>query len=526
MTINRGGKRPGAGRPKGSPNKASAAKAAEIAASGLTPLEYMLQVLRNEELPRDARMDAAYKAAPTSIPSALRWTGGRHGAHRHHLHRAARASVIYEHRPPFEAFHRRKQRWAALVCHRRAGKTVACVADLVDWAIFGGKPDGRYAYIAPLYNQAKDVAWTYMKRMVADVPGVSINESELRLDFANGGRVRLYGADNPDRLRGLYLDGVVLDEYADMHPSMWGEVIRPALSDRKGWATFIGTPKGRNAFFKLYEDAKESDDWFHLMLRADESGLIDAEELEDARKTMTPEQFEQEYLCSFEAAIMGAYYGREMAEAERSGRLTSVPYDPSQPVFTVWDLGIADSTAIWFWQSAGSEIHVIDYYEANGEGIEHYAKVRASKPYTYADDWVPHDAKARELGTGRTRVETMLAHKLKPRIVPDHKIMDGINALRLLFPRMWFDAEKCRAGLEALRQYRTEYDEKKRAFKDHPRHDWTSHAADSARYLAMAYRELKPEPVKSADPPRGIMHATFDEMLKVHDRQIGAQRRL
>ena len=391
---------------------------------------------------------------------------------------------------------------------------MACIADLVDAALRCKLPTPRFAYVAPFYTQAKDVAWVYLKRMVQDIPGAQINESELRVDLPGGGRVRLYGADNYDRMRGVFLDGVVLDEFADMDPRAWPEVLRPALSDRRGWAVFIGTPKGRNAFFDIHSRAEGNPDWFTLTLRADDSGLIDAAELDDARTTMTAEQYEQEYNCSFDAAIIGAYYGKEMAEADRQRRLTTVEWQPDLPVHTAWDLGISDSTAIWFWQVTQNEIHVIDHYESNGEGIDHYARVLQAKPYDYACDWVPHDARARELGTGRTRVETMLSYKLKPRVVPGHKIMDGINAMRVLFPRIWFDAEKCASGLEALRQYRADYDEKKRVFRDAPRHDWSSHSADSARYMAMALKELKPEPVKPAYiEPRGIRDMTWDQAL-------------
>lgn len=424
--------------------------------------------------------------------------------------------VIYAVRPAFVPFHQRTERFAVIVAHRRAGKTVATISDLIKQAATCEKPEGRFAYIAPLFNQAKDVAWMYLKRYAAPLLASPPNETELRVDLINGSRIRIYGADNPDRLRGIYLDGVVLDEYADMHPGVWGEVIRPLLTDRQGSAVFIGTPKGRNAFHEMFQRGHDEADWLPIMLRASETGILDAAELESARRDMTPEQYEQEFECSFEAAILGAYFGREMAEAERSGRIRSVPHDPEMPVYAAWDLGIADSTSIWFWQNAGQEIHVIDFYEANGEAVEHYAKVKAAKGYRYADDFVPHDAKVREFGTGRTRVETMKALKLRPRLVPDHKIMDGINSARVLFPRIYFDAERCASGLEALRQYRTEYDDKTRAFKDRPRHDWTSHAADAFRYMAMAYRDLKAEPVKPPTPTPTLTSSVQD-MLRRQD---------
>lgn len=421
----------------------------------------------------------------------------------------------YAPRLAFEPFHKRTQRWSALVCHRRAGKTVACIADLVDAALRCKLPDPRFAYLAPFFTQAKDVAWVYLKRMVRDIPGAETNESELRVDLPNGGRVRLYGADNYDRLRGLFLDGVVLDEFADMDPRAWPEVIRPALSDRKGWATFIGTPKGRNAFFEVYSRAEVDDDWFSLMLKADTSGLIDAEELEDARRSMTPEQFAQEYLCSFEAAIIGAYYGKEMAEAERTGRIRQIAYDHNVPVQTAWDLGHSDSTAIWFFQMVGPQVHVIDFYENHGQQLPHYAAVLASKGYHYGDHWFPQDVKATVLGMDRSRVETLTNLKIKPRIVMEHKVMDGINAGRVMFDRVWFDADRCKDGLEALRQYKADFDEKKKAFKDAPRHDWASHPADAFRYLAMAWREVVvPAADKPKPEPKGIMDMTWNQAIK------------
>jgi phage terminase large subunit len=407
-------------------------------------------------------------------------------------------------RRQFEGFLTSGKRWSIAVAHRRAGKTVACVQLLLKGALECTRREGRFAYVAPLYNQAKDVAWSYLKHYANGLNALT-NESELRVDLANGARIRLYGADNPDRLRGLYLDGVVLDEYADMRPSVWGEIIRPMLADRQGWAAFIGTPKGRNEFYGLWQRAQASDEWFALNLKASESGLILPSELEAARADMTPEQYEQEFECSFEAAILGAYYGKEIAEAERAGRITDVPYEPALPVQTAWDLGHRDSTAIWFFQTVGSEIRVIDFYENHGQGLPHYASVLASKGYRYSDDWVPHDAKVHELGTGKTRIETLISLGRNPKLVADHEVIDGINAARMTLPVCWFDKYRCADGIEALRQYRTEFDEKVRAFKKTPRHDWTSHTADAFRYLAIRYREFaKPEP--KAEKPKSVIY--------------------
>lgn len=410
-----------------------------------------------------------------------------------------RIVIPYSPRPQFQLFHDRTQRFAAIVAHRRAGKTVACVNDLIKAALLCERENPRFAYIAPYFTQAKDIAWNYVKHYTAVIPGVETNESELRVDLPNGGRVRLYGAENYDRLRGIYLDGVVLDEPADIDPRAWPEVIRPALSDRKGWAVFIGTPKGRNAFYEIWAGDTEGKwtgaindpDWFSLMLKASETQILDPAELADARKTMSEDQFEQEYECSFQAAVQGAYYGREMKQAEEDKRLTRVPWEPKLKVHTAWDLGVGDSTAIWFVQQSGKEIRVIDYYESSGVGLDHYAKVLKERPYVYGDHILPHDASVKDLGTGRSREETLRSLGISIRIIPAQSVEDGINAARLIIPRCWFDADKCKRGIEALRQYRRDYDEKLKNFKSRPLHDWTSHAADAFRYLALGLRDQK-----------------------------------
>lgn len=384
-------------------------------------------------------------------------------------------------------------RFSVGVCHRRAGKTVAAVQRSLLKALSCKLPDARTAYVAPTYGQAKRAAWDYLK-LISRPIATDQHETELRVTLINGARVQLFGADNSETLRGMYYDDVVLDEYADMPPSVWPLVIRPALSDRRGSALFIGTPKGRNAFWEIWEQAGTARDWSRTMLKASESGLIDADEVEAARREMTSEQFEQEFECSFDAAILGAYYGKEIAEAERAGRLATVGVDANLPVHTAWDLGIGDSTAIWFFQIAPDGVRVVDFYENHSQGLPHYASVLAARGYRYGDDWVPHDAQARELGSGRTRAEILLSLGRKPRLVPQHTVEDGINAGRVSFQHFWFDSAKCAQGIEALRQYRADYDEKKRVFTNKPRHDWTSHAADAFRYMAIAWKTLRPAP--------------------------------
>lgn len=396
--------------------------------------------------------------------------------------------IEYKPRPAFAAFHDRGQRFACIVAHRRAGKTVACLHELQRGALTCAWPRARFAYLSPYLKQAKTVAWQHLRDAVASLRahGATLHETELRADYPNGAQVRLYGADNADALRGIYLDGVVLDEFADMDPRVWPEVVRPALADRQGWATFIGTPKGRNAFHALWRRGQADDDWFTLMLKASQTGLIAERELALARRELSEEQYAQEFECSFDAAVVGSYYGRLMAQAEQGGRIARVPYDPAALVWTAWDLGMRDATAIWFAQTVGREVRVIDYYEASGFDLGHYAREILNRPYLYGGHIVPHDAQVRELGTGRSRLDVLQSLGLKPiTVAPLHRIEDGINAVRVLLPRCWFDAGRCERAVEALKLYRSEYDETLRVLRPGPLHDWTSHAADAFRYLAM-----------------------------------------
>jgi len=455
----------------------------------------------------------------------------------------ARTVVIpYGPRRIFMPYHRRAQRWACIVAHRRAGKTVACINDMVKRAVTYGQPHGRYAYVAPFLAQAKEVAWDYLKRYAQPIIKDK-NEGELWAELINGARVRIHGADNPDRLRGPYLDGLIADEYADWRPSVWGEVIRPMLTDRQGWATFIGTPKGHNAFYDMWAGsgaragAKDDPTWFTAMLKASETGILPADELAAARADMTPEQYEQEFECSFEAAILGAYFGREMAEAERAGRICGVPYDADYPVYTVWDLGKGAHMPVWVWQIVGDWVHVIDYVEGeHSDGILQVLKKVDDLGYPIEADYVPHDARATEISTGRTRIETMLKAKRNARLVADHKEMDGINAARLTIPRCRFDRVRTADGCEALRQFRADYDEVHKTFRDAPLKNWAKHPADAFRYLSMAWRELAARPAapvgRMVETPRGQVFVadvvkeepTLDRLWELNERRRGVGR--
>jgi len=383
--------------------------------------------------------------------------------------------------------HTELARFNVVVCHRRFGKTVFAINQMIKSAVEDlqtGKKAPRYAYLAPLFKQAKTVAWDELKRLLIDFPDIKFNEAELRADFM-GARIQLYGADNPDTLRGIYLDGVILDEYAQMNPKMYSEVIRPALSDRKGWAVFIGTPKGKNEFYDLYHSANDKKGWKRFLFKASETGILDDEELELAKQDMADTEFEQEYECSWSAALRGAYYAKEIEAAYDEDRVGKVPYDPSKQVVTAWDLGVSDSTSIWFAQYDGKAINIIDYYESSGEGLPHYIDVLNHKEYRYGAHIAPHDIVVREFSTGKSRKDLAFSLGIDFQVAPKLKVMDGIDAVRTTLNKCWFDELKTKKGLEALLQYRSSYDDKKKIWSQKPVHDWTSHASDAFRYLCV-----------------------------------------
>lgn len=407
-----------------------------------------------------------------------------------------RITIPYTPRAQFVDFHKRKQRWAVLVCHRRAGKTVSCINDLIRRALTEKKAEGRYAYLAPHYNQAKDVAWSYLLKFTAPIPGISINVSELRVDLPNGARIRLYGAENADRMRGLYLDGIVIDEPADINPSVWPEIIRPALADRNGWAVFIGTPKGRNGFYDIYEQAQGREDWFSMLLKASTSGLLPPGEVEALKQAMSEDQFRQELECSFDAAVVGSYYGRIIEKIDADGQVCDVPHDPALNVDVYFDLGFNDATALWFVQSerSGMRHRVIRYYENSGETLGHYAGVInewKAKGYRFGEFILPHDAEVKDLKTGKSVREILSDMGVQGRVLPrTDNLLGEIDMVRTMLPKCWFDRTHTKVGLEALKQYRRQWDDKRKVFQTHPYHDWTSHAADAFRYFTVGYQPL------------------------------------
>jgi hypothetical protein len=428
-------------------------------------------------------------------------------------------------------FHERTKRWACLVAHRRAGKTVAAVNDMIRAAAMYQGQYGLFGYVAPYRSQAKSVAWQYFKDGAHPIIQ-SVNEQELAITLINGAQIRLFGADNADSLRGLGFSGIYLDEYGDFKPSVFGNVIRPALSDKQGWCVFGGTPKGKNQFWEIYDTATRlPSEWFLLRLPASTSGLLPATELAAAKAQLAEDQYLQEYECSFEAAILGAFYGKEMREAADQGRITNVPYDPNLPTYTAWDLGYRDDTAIWFYQIARGEIRVIDFYAVSGANIHSIAEVVTSKPYRYAKHFLPHDARAKSLQTGKSIVEQLAAQLdiAKLAVVPDIGVQSGIQAVRMMLPRVWFDAERCSDGIEALRQYQREYDEDKKAYRASPRHDWTSHPSDAFRMVAVSWSEVADKPPAPEAKPLIVgpeNTVTLNDMWAVHDRTPSKRARI
>jgi phage terminase large subunit len=400
----------------------------------------------------------------------------------------AEITINYKPRPHQYDLHEAldKHRFVVAVMHRRAGKTVAAINHLIKSAIQCEKPNPRLAYIAPTYGQAKRIAWDYLLEYTRPL-GAIANIAELRVDFW-GRRISLYGSDNPDSLRGQYFDGVCLDEVGDQNPKIWNEIIRPALADRLGWALFIGTPKGNNHFHDLAERAKTEADWSFLEFKASQTKIIPEQELKAALREMGQDKYDQEFECSFNAAVEGSYYGSIINDLEANGRIAEFPRDDLCRSFTAWDIGMGDSTAIWVAQVAGKEVRLLDCVENHGVGLDWYVSWLRENNYQSFDHILPHDVEVRELGTGKSRKEVLQEAGLNVTVAPRLSIADGIQATRRLLPKCWFHPDT-KQGLNALRNYRKEYDEKRSVFYDKPLHDWSSHFSDAMRYLAVGLDE-------------------------------------
>ena len=411
----------------------------------------------------------------------------------------------YKPREAFLDFHKRSTRKALMVVHRRGGKTVACINELALRALHTKKPNARYAYVAPFRQQAKEIAWTYLKEATEGFRVESPRESELRVKLPNNAWITLYGADNPDALRGMYFDGIVLDEFGDMKPSLLGDVVVPCLADRQGWLAIIGTVKGRNQFHDYIKLARKDKSWFFKELKASESGIIPDSELLAMQEVMTKAQYAQEMECDADAALPGTYYADLVNKLDGQGRLVKgdTLYEPGQKVYVAADVGLRDSTAWWFWQPRPDGIAVIDYYEAAGKYPDHYLEMLHNKGYDYQEIWLPHDAKAKTLSTRRSTMEQFrnphetvkespeLAKVYPPgyvmpmRLLPKLGVQHGIDAARLVMATCYFDMDKCEQGIDALRSYRREWHEHSKSFSDTPYHDWSSNSADGFRYLSL-----------------------------------------
>jgi hypothetical protein len=440
-------------------------------------------------------------------------------------------SSEYHPRPHSLRFHARAERFAVVVLHRRAGKTVMAINDIIDKAVQNTRPFPKYAYIAPFREQAKSIAWEYLKHYAKPLIE-KVMESELSVILKTGARIRLFGADNPDGLRGNYFDGVVLDEYAQIHPRLYGEVLGPALADRKGWIVFMGTPAGKNHFYELWENANGAEGWYRQMLKASESGIIDKAELELIRTNPGSDEatYLQEMECSFTAAVRGAIWA-EHIERYESTHQGVFPYDPNRPVITAFDIGYEDDTSIWFAQANGRELAIIDFFTGNHMSVDDILEVLASKGYKYSKGYLPHDAANKSFQTGKSTRELMTAAGFKTELVASLSVQDGIQAVRATLPHVFFNVASpdVRVGLSALKMYQREWDAKAQIFRAKPKHDWSSNPSDAFRYLCLA---MNPSALKQASrsfqtekaPPNA--HMNLYNLFEEREARLGGVKRI
>lgn len=402
--------------------------------------------------------------------------------------------------------------------HRRAGKDDVL---LHRTAVAAFERPASYWHCLPEFEQARKAIWTAVnphtgKRRIDEAFPPEIRESKdeqsMFMRFKNGATWQLIGSDRYNNLVGAGVAGVTFSEFALANPSAWG-YIRPMLEENNGWATFISTPRGRNHFKSLLDMAKASPAWFAETLSIHDTEALTPQQIDESLREYIAlygedigrAQFEQEYEVSFNAAILGAFYAREMANVRKEGRIVEIEADPLRPVHRAWDIGVRDDTSIWWFQVVGTQVFVLDCYSQSGVGVDHFAEIveQRRKEHGWKDgtDFVPHDAKVKEWGTGRTRVETMQGYGLNPQVVSLAGKLDGINAARKTLARTVFHTRCEEAGISALEQYRREWDDEKKAFKASEVHDWTSHLADAFRYLAMAWREI---PTPKPAPPKPI----------------------
>lgn len=414
------------------------------------------------------------------------------------------------------------------MAHRRAGKTVARINRLIKAASICELPNPRFGYLAPFYVQAKDIAWLYLKHYTSPFVeyGLKVNESELSVTLPhNSAIIKLYGAENAERMRGLYFDGIVPDEAQGVPKKVLTSIILPCLADRQGWLDVSGTPKGwDNLLGELVRMARENpDEWFLQILKASETGILPKEELDRLKRLMPENEYAQEFECDFDAAITGAVYGKWMSDAETEGRFKVGIYDPTLKVYTAWDLGFDDATAIWFYQVAGREIRLIHYYENNGQDITHYCDYLKHLDYNYADHYVPHDAANKLLAAGgRSIVQQAFAQGVSMRVVSATSQQNQIEAARMVLKQCWFDPVACKDGVGALKQYQFEFDEDKQTYRSKPRHDWASHGSDAFEIIGQVMKEQ----TKEVEPPkpRFFTDLTAKEIFWPENSDTGVKR--
>lgn len=444
-------------------------------------------------------------------------------------------SCGYVPRPQFLPMHKSNKRWNVIIAHRRAGKTVSVINEMVRRLLkkaSAGMTRPRGAFVQPFLKQAKENVWDYLKeytQFTAD-DGQKLywakNEAELWVEFGdekNPCRIRLFGADNPEAIRGGYLDCAVLDEYEDIKPFVTSQIILPMLSDRKGDLFRSGTVKGRGQLFKLLEDAKRRVDTEYLYLPASETGILDKEELDLIKSQMSEEEYAQEYECDFNATLKGAYYTQYLKEAEESGRVVYGQdiFDPRYPVHTFWDLGSASGhNVIWFAQFVGHEVWVVDCMEGGGNSVQEYIQemqARAmARGYVYGEHWAPHDIEVREWGAGgKTRLETAASLGIRFKRVPNIGVKDGIDATKVFIRKCIFNYDWIADAYNKLGRYRSKRDESRNIYTDEPLKDENEHVADAFRYLAVAYNEKNGVPLPK---PIERDNLTIDQIFETHDR--------
>jgi hypothetical protein len=408
---------------------------------------------------------------------------------------------------------------AVAVWHRRAGKDEVC---LHATAVAMMERPANYWHCLPAFSHARKAVWdavnphTGKRRIDEAFPHemrANTRDTDMQIRFHNGSTWTVVGSDSVTEGSGIGAStaGIIFSEYALANPSAWA-YYRPILEENQGWAAFISTPRGRNHLLQLYQHATRTPGWFAEILSAETTGVLGDAALAEALNEYTAlygedygrAVFEQEMLCSFNAsAVLGSFYAREMNDVRTEGRILDVEALPDRAVHRAWDLGVGDDTSIWWFQAQGAQIVVLDHYAAAGHGLEHYAGViearREQHGWIDGLDYVPHDAKVKEFGSGRTRVETMTDFDLHPTLVRWTTLDDGINAVRRTLPLCVFHPRTEETGIAALEQYRREWDDERKCFKPTALHDWTSHPADAFRYLSMAWQ---PAPLKKVKAPQ------------------------